>query len=58
MSPHYGRPRRDVGPGELLSERQTYLDRGNAHLENGDVAATVLEYRNAIEKAPCSPRRA
>jgi len=31
---------------------QSYLERGNAHLEKGNVDAAVLEYRNAVAKDP------
>jgi Tfp pilus assembly protein PilF len=31
---------------------QSRLERGNAYLDKGDVAAAVLEYRNAVEKDP------
>ncbi len=37
---------------------QSYLERGNAQLEQGNVDAAVLEYRNAIEKdATFAPAR-
>ena len=31
---------------------QSYLERGNAQLDKGNVDAAVLEYRNAVEKDP------
>ncbi len=31
---------------------QSYLERGNAQLEKGNVDAAVLEYRNAVERDP------
>ncbi|HTV01346.1 MAG TPA: tetratricopeptide repeat protein [Luteitalea sp.] len=31
---------------------QSYLERGDEYLKTGDLAAAVLEYRNAIEKEP------
>jgi len=31
---------------------QTYIERGDAAVAKGDVAAAILEYRNAIEKDP------
>ena len=31
---------------------QSFVERGDAQLKNGNVAAAVLEYRNAVQKDP------
>ena len=41
-----------LAAGGCSRSAQTYVERGNAQLEQGNLDAAVLEYRNAVEKDP------
>ncbi len=38
--------------GPMLTSRETYLERGDQFMEEGDLAGAVLQYRKAIQKDP------